>query len=526
MIAEMSAEEKIGQVFCMHTYGETPEKLAETVEKYHIGSVFFGYKKAEECRAVMDAVSAVSKVPVIGAADLVNGAGSRIEGGTLFPWQMAVGAADSEDLAEKVGIATAKEGRNAGIHWTFAPVADLSINRRNPMMHTRTYGSDPDHVTRLSKAFIRGVQKENLMAATAKHFPGDGVDEWDTHVRTSVNSYNEEQWFQTFGAVWKSIIDAGVYTIMTGHLALPWIDDPYDFRGPRPAALSRKIQIDLLRNQLGFKGTVISDALIMAGLTGYESATKAVPLNIETGSDMVLWAEPERDVPNMLRALDSGLLSEERLNTAVGNVLALKMKLDLFTEDRRPEVSPEEKERFALWAEEIGRNSVTLIKDAEKTIPLQHLSSGAKVLTITCCFEKTRGIVQELDVVDEEFRRRGFHVDHLQNPFWKNLGDVVLEEYDAVFVNLHIMPKYGSTRLEGASGGPFWGGFWHDLDPVVFTSFGDPYKLMEIPFVPNYINCYSNTPSSQREAVRVWLGESKATGKVPVSLEGFFERTV
>lgn len=526
MIDGMSVEEKIGQVFCIHSWKKSATELAETVEKYSIGGLFFGYKDAEECRAIMDTASAVSKIPVIGTADLVNGAGSRISGGTLFPWQMAIGAANSEELAEKVGIATAREGRNAGIHWTFGPIVDLSLNIANSMMHTRTYGDDPAHVTRLAKAFIRGVQSQNLMSASAKHFPGDGVDEWDTHICPSVNLYNEEEWFRTFGSIWQSVIDSGVYTIMTGHLALPWIDDPYDYRGPRPATLSSKIQIDLLRKRLGFKGTVISDAIPMAGFAGYESFANAVPMNIETGSDMVLWAEPERDFPSMLQALDRGALTEERLNTAVGNVLGLKMKLNLFEEDARPEVTPEDKANYALWAEEIGQKSVTVIKDATSAIPVKNLKPGSKVLTITCYFENdTRGFIQELEVVDEELRKRGYIVNHLQNPSWEN-ADNLAEGYDAVFVNLHIVARYGSTRLLAGVGDVFWTGFWHDRENVVFTSFGDPYKLAEIPFVPNYINCYSNTPASQREAVRVWMGESPGNGKVPTSLEGFYDRTV
>lgn len=526
IIAEMSIEEKIGQVFCIHSWEKSAEELAETVEKYSIGGLFFGYKSVEQCRGIMDAAAKVSNIPVIGTADLVNGAGSRISGGTLFPWQMAIGAANSEELAEKVGMATAHEGRNAGIHWTFGPIVDLSRNIANSMMHVRTYGDDPAHVTRLANAFIRGVQKDNRMAASAKHFPGDGVDEWDTHIRPSLNSYDEEQWFKTFGSVWQSVIDAGVYTVMAGHLALPWSDDAYDYRGPRPATLSKKIQIDLLRNRLGFKGTVISDAIPMAGFVGYESYRKAVPLNIETGSDMVLWADPDRDFPHMIQALETGLLTEERLNTAVGNVLGLKMKLDLFKEDIRPDVTAKEKERYELWAEEIGKQSVTVVKDATGTLPIQNLKPGSKILTISCYFENdTRGFIQELEVVDEELRKRGYIVDHLVNPSWRgSLEDT--EQYDAVFVNLHIVARYGTTRLLGGVADVFWTGFWHDRENVVFTSFGDPYKLAEIPFVPNYINCYSNTPASQREAVRVWLGESPGNGQIPTTLPDFYERTV
>jgi beta-N-acetylhexosaminidase len=154
------------------------------------------------------------------------------------------------------------------------------------------------------------------------------------------------------------------------------------------------------------------------------------------------------------------------------------------------------------------------------------LEEGARVLTVSCAFdEDTRGYVKELSVVDDELRARGFEVEHLLNP-GNDILNARCQEFDAVFMNVHVMPRYGTTRMFGQIAGIFWNSFWHKHDRVVFTTFGDPYKLYEMPYVPNYVATFSNTPSSQRAVVKVWLGEMAATGRLPVSLPGYFEREV
>jgi beta-N-acetylhexosaminidase len=175
-----------------------------------------------------------------------------------------------------------------------------------------------------------------------------------------------------------------------------------------------------------------------------------------------------------------------------------------------------------LWADEIGERSVCVVRNEGARLPLA-LGPGAKVATVTLTMtEDTRGYVKELDVVNEELASRGFEVEHFVNP-----GSELLNrragEFDAVFINVHIMPVYGTTRFAGKAVSTLWNSFWHDHPAVVFTSFGDPYKLYEMPYVPNYVMTFSNTPSSQRTVVKVWLGEIEPAGKLPVSLEGYYE---
>jgi len=312
-----------------------------------------------------------------------------------------------------------------------------------------------------------------------------------------------------------------VMSIMSGHIALPWLDPATDYRGPMPATLSRKIQVDLMREELGFEGAIISDAICMAGYSTNIPRSEYASANIASGSDMVLFARPERDFPFLMSAVEDGRLSEERVNDAVRRVVDLKMKLGLF-EGRSCEVTDEEICLHQEWADEMGRRSISLVRNEENRIPVS-LHEGDKALTVTCGFPGgVRGAVQELDTVDKELEKRGFAVKHVFNPSseWlnENAGD-----YEAVFMNIHVPPRYGSVRMHGELGSIFWNSFWLDHPCVVFTSFGDPNKLYEMPYAPNYINAYSNTPSSQRAAVKVWLGEEEALGRSPLKCGEYFD---
>lgn len=522
IINSMTLEEKAAQLLCPDiTQNHSDDEILEIVAKHQVGGIFLTYIPKERCKEITELISEKTKIPVIVNGDLVNGAGARIPGCTLFPWQMAAGAADSEDLAEKMGIATAKEGRDCGIHWTFSPVVDLSINLHNPMTNIRTFGGNPEQVSRLGKAYIRGIQKEGLMAATAKHFPGDGVDDRDPHICTTINSLSKNEWMILYGKLWQEIIDDGVMTIMPGHIALPWLEPAQDYRGPLPATLSKKIQIDLLRNKFNFKGAIVSDAICMAGYSTMIPSSKYASENIRTGSDMVLFSKPKRDLPHMINAVKNGKLSEERINNAVQYILELKIKLGLM-DRKKYSVSEEEKLEFTKWADELGTKSISLVRNEFGTVPVK-LQKGDKVLTVTCSFqEKVRGTVQELVVINNELEKRGFIVDHLHNP-----GEALIneksKEYKAVFMNIHVPPRYGTIRMFGPLANNFWNSFWLDHPSVVFTSFGDPTKIYEMPYLPNYINAYSNSPASQKAAVKVWLGEEKALGKNPFTCSEYFQ---
>lgn len=525
-ITEMTLEEKLSQVQCIMGSFKTEEEIKEAVEKGKVGSVFIGNQTKERFAEIADAAKGAT-VPVIICADLVHGAGSRMFGATEFPHYLACSAADSEELMEKMGEITAQEGRAYGVHWTFGPVVDLCLERDNPMMHVRTAGDSTEHILKMSKVFVEGVQREGLMAATPKHFPGDGADARDTHITTLVNGLNREEWEKSYGVVWRGMIDSGAMTVMSGHIALPFIDPEYEdeaqrYKGPRPATLSKKILIDFLRKELGFEGVIVSDALNMVGFGAHIRREEYGWRLLEAGNDMLLWTDPATDTPLIIEAIKQGKLSEERVNDAVRRVLELKARVGLLEEEQIcPVVTEEQFEENKRKAQETADKSITVVRDVLHTLPMKHLKPGAKVLTITAQYvEGYRNARDEKDMIfiDEELRKRGFEVDHLLNPKDAKQLQKAAEEYDAIFVNIKYTPRYGSVRLYGDSFLMFQNSWWVENKKVVFTSFGDPYKLYDLPSLHNYINVYSNSEVSQRAAVKVWLGEIEGTGKTPLNL--------
>ena len=534
LMSKMSAEEMIGQTLCPVAwgFGTHPDNktirpildgLKKQVEKYHLGSIFLAYGTSDVFKQTEREIRDCLDIPVVINADMENGAGTRLSDKVKFPWAMACGAANDEKLVEIMGEATGVESRACGVHWTLGPLVDLCRNHANPMIFGRAFGCKPNHVARMSTAFIRGVQKNGNMAATAKHFPGDGSEEREPHLCTPVIKMSRKEWFDTYGVPWKAAIKAGVMSVMTGHIGLPFVDKGRDFRGPTPATLSKKLQLDFLRGELGFDGCIICDAVCMIGFAAWVPHEDRAWQSIESGTDCHLFSVVETDYTNMLRALRRKKLSEKRLAFAARKMLELKARVGLFDGYRIDDPPASVVKKYRDTAIEIARRSVTIGRNATKTLPVK-LRKGDKVITITCAFTTgvRHGVNQDLDVVDKELKKRGLKVIHLVNPG----GPTVMKEMKgckAIFLNMNIPPRYGSNRLAPPVADPLWDGFLTRHPCVVFTSFGDPFKLYEIPYASNWVMTFSNTDESQAACVKVWLGEEKAVGKCPVELDGFLK---
>jgi beta-N-acetylhexosaminidase len=438
---------------------------------------------------------------------------------------MGMSAANSTTLVTEVGKAIALSGRAGGIHWTLGPVCDLNLNPNNPVTNTRAFGDEPGHVAKMAAAFIRGIQAGGMMAATAKHFPGDGVDDRDQHHCTSINSLSRTSWERTFGQVWQAVFKAGVMSVMTGHIALPWKDkDTGDYRGPLPGSLSAKIQVDLLRKALGFEGVIVSDALPMIGFSAHVKKGEEALANFLAGGDVILFANPVTDFKRLCTAFKDKEFTEKRLDQSVLRVLRMKAALGLLDGPppgrAEPVFGAKEKAAHRVTAQRIADRSVTLVRDATGVLPLK-LEKGAKVLTITIGHDIDAPWYgdKEFTVVDRELTARGFVVEHLRNPQHYDIF-AKLSEYAAVFVNIKTRAHCiaGTIRL-GPQIMTFWRAFWTEHEKVVFTSFGNPYLIHEFPQVPAMVNMYYWTDEAQRAAVKVWLGEMKAQGVCPVRLD-------
>lgn len=522
--ASLDLDDKIGQLFTLIMIG-TDEEDFKRIASLRPGGVtrFFTADLEFERRVISDLV-AKSKVPPIISADL-EGSRHSFAFGTPVLGQLGLAAVDDVQATEKSSEILAREGRAMGVRWSFTPVIDINTAFRSPIVGTRSYGSDVSKIERHAVAHVHGLQR-NGVAATAKHWPGEGYDDRDQHLVTTTNPLSMDEWKETFGRLYGTLIAEGVLAIMSGHISLPaYIRSKMPDAGLeafRPASVSRLLNVDLLRDELGFNGIIVSDATPMGGLSAWGHHLDTLPDIIANGCDMILFSDaPEEDMAAVKAAVEDGRITQERLEEAVFRVLALKAHLKLF---QPSDVLPDEVEVRQLLAhpdsvaasrEYIGR-SPTLVKDVNGIFPLDPAKTKRVLLV-------DGGIIHPLMPQPLEFllpallRKEGFEVtidrpDIVPTPddfdlVLYALGDESLLVRGRIFVDWHRM---GGGGLFKAMYRP-----WTNI-PSVMISFGHPYHLYDAPRVPAYINAYSTMDSVQEAVVDCMLGRKPFLGTNPV----------
>ena len=525
----LSLDELIGQVLCYQlSEDENLEELEEFIKKVRPGGVFFSGVSSEKIKTYVDMINKYTKVPVITSCDVEWGLKNQE---ISFPSFMAVGAADDEALAEEEGRITAKKQRTLNMHLSLGPVVDVNLNFQNPVMNIRSISDKAEQVAKIATAFCRGAKKEGLINC-AKHFPGDGTDDRNQHFVTAVNPLSREEWMNTYGHVWKRIIDGGIDCIMAAHISLASFEDEANidkFYGAPPAVLSKSLMTDLLRGELGFEGCIISDAMSMIGVCSRIEIEKIAPTFLAAGGDFVLFPE-KNDFENIKGAIERGELSIERLKDAVKHVLELKEKARLFDSEPIEMGDPNTVNGELLeLSQKIADKSVTLIRDHNHILPL-NLKKGDRVLMIIMMELNGRRdpTKKEFDFMKAEFEKEGISVDVMYSPKHYDIEDI-MNDYASIIVccNMNCMNYHGATLRVGWNNIKlFWRGYLLKHPKLVFVSFGDPYKLYDFPYLKTYINAYSGVAASQRAVAKLLMGKIKAEGKSPVRLEGFFERGV
>ncbi|NKK03382.1 glycoside hydrolase family 3 protein [Rhizobium leguminosarum bv. viciae] len=520
----LDLDDKIGQLFTLIMIG-TDEEDFKRIASLRPGGVtrFFTADLEFERRVISDLV-AKSKVPPIISADL-EGSRHSFAFGTPVLGQLGLAAVDDVQATEKSSEILAREGRAMGVRWSFTPVIDINAAFRSPIVGTRSYGSDVNKIERHAVAHVHGLQRHGV-AATAKHWPGEGYDDRDQHLVTTTNPLSMDEWKETFGRLYRTLITEGLLAIMSGHISLPaYVRSKIPDAGLeafRPASVSRLLNVDLLRDELGFNGIIVSDATPMGGLSAWGHHLDTLPDIIANGCDMILFSdEPEEDMAAVKAAVEDGRITPERLEQAVLRVLALKAHLKLF---QPSDVLPDAAEARHLLAhpdnvaasrEYIGR-SPTLVKDVNGIFPLDPAKTKRVLLV-------DGGIIHPLMPQPLEFllpallRKEGFEVtidrpDIVPTPddfdlVLYALGDESLLVRGRIFVDWHRM---GGGGLFKAMYRP-----WTNI-PSVMISFGHPYHLYDAPRVPAYINAYSTMDSVQEAVVDCMLGRKPFLGTNPV----------
>ncbi len=528
-LEQMSLEEKIGALFCPIGYSTAPEYL-DMLLGFHIGGLFFRDGVGEEMRKTFEYAQSHSRIPLLIPSNLEAGGDGAATDGTPYGKQMACTAAGDKKYAYRLGKIACTEAAALGINWAFAPVVDIDRNYHNPITNVRTYGDDPETVYTYAKEYMRAARECNV-AVAIKHFPGDGVDERDQHLLTSVNSLSMEEWDETYGRIYRKLIENGALTVMAGHIAMPAYQEYYNPQTSGsiiPASLSRELLNNLLRDKLGFNGLVITDATPMVGFTAAMAREKSVPLAIESGCDMFLFNKDlAEDYQFMMDGYKNGILSEKRLLEANKRILALKAALKLHEKKAAGTLVPSEDGLQVLknkqhigWARELADASVTLVKDTQKLLPINAVKYPKVLLEIMGDFPSNERVLKQ---VKENLEKKKFQVFVYEKENFEVGVDNVKtfkEKYDLVIYigNVENASNQTTNRLNWYT---FWGQgnnvpwFANEI-PVLFISVANPYHLLDVPMIKTYINCYSNNEYVLEAVVEKITGNSEFKGKNPI----------
>lgn len=524
-LASMTEDEKIGQLFCPISFSADENYLRYELLRFHVGGLLFKTSPSGEVRRALRFMQDNSRIPLLCAANLEFGSTGYLEDGTLFGQQLGIGATGNAEHAYRMGYVSCKEAAATGCNFAFAPVSDLDLNWRNPIINVRSYGRDPDKVLEMCKAYKRGAD-ENNVAISVKHFPGDGVDEVDQHLLVSVNTMPVDEWEKTYGRVYRGMIEDGAMSFMIGHIDHPAWRHKLNSNLPEgtvPATLSRELMTGLLREHLGFNGLIITDATPMVGYNCSMKHADAVPTTIAAGADMFLFNKNlSEDFAYMKDGIRRGLLTWERVEEAVTRILAMKAALGL---DWRRMPSDENMAsigcaRHHRWAREMADEAITLVKDTQNNLPLNPQKTKRLLLEVLggCPSEARIAAYMQRKLTDEGFEVMLYQPEDFATyqfgvkPF--------TDAYDAVLYlgNIENASNKTTNRINWNT---FWGHgnnvpwFVHEV-PTVFASLANPYHLVDVPMIKTYINCYSNNEETLDALVEKLMGRDTFRGVSPI----------
>lgn len=528
----MTDEEKAEQLFCPMLAFTDQEAIKTMFGGHHYGAAMFRVGGANDTMKAINTLQEISEIPMLISANLEDGGNGIVTEGTYMGRQMLIAATDEDEKAYQLGKICGSEGHAVGVNWAFSPVLDIDMNDHNPITNVRTYGSDYRRTIRMGQNYIKGLKEEDVIP-TIKHFPGDGVDERDQHLLTSVNTLSMEEWEETYGQIYRTMIEDGAMTAMVGHIAMPAMEEKFDGKACEkviPASCSKNIMTGFLRGELGFNGLISTDASPMVGLTSNTIRKEAVPDCIENGADMILFGKDlDEDVRFMKEGIASGRLSKKRLNEAVTRILATKAALHLPEQKKDGSIFRNEddlkvigcKEHIA-WAKECADHGVTLVKDTANLLPLSPKKHKKVLFEILGDFPSNDRVKKQfIGLLEKE----GFDVteyvpETMETIFYDADVAGFRAKYDLVFYVGNIENASNKTvarinwhTLFGAGNNLPW--FAKEV-PCIFVSVGNPYHLLDVPMIHTYINGYCHSPYVIGSIMEKVMGRSKFRGISPV----------
>lgn len=534
---DLSLREKIGQTVCILADDEAQAKehgsLGAFLDKYPVGAIFTGAMAFLHPEVEVTAPKLIeqiaryqqfSKIPLLTVDDMESGPGLLLKALPHFPHQMAVGATNSEELAYEYGECLALGAKSVGVNWLLTPVADLSLNPFNPDVHVRAFSDNPEKASRLLVAMVKGMQ-ENGIAASLKHFPGDGVDYREQHLVTSCNSLSVEKWMSTFGKVFQESINQGVSAIMTGHISLPAfqsekekVDGIY-----LPGSISPDIIGDLLKQKMKFEGVVVTDALVMGGLKKWSDDTADGAVRcLKAGNDMMLW--PDLDYFDRIEAaVKNGDICMDRLNDAVDRIWRMKEKLGVFEPEKIKIASTpaEINDELTHMSKTVAEKAVTLVVDKKGMLPISP-EKYKRILVVGV----TPNVLyyEQMETLRSELESKGFEVDLRHNVQYEADGweDCYSQGYDLIIWALNRFPQrpFGAMEFAGDECYSIWGALCDRKEETIVVSLASPYSYNEYFLQANvFINTFSYVKESQKALARALVGEIPFNTESPVKMK-------
>ncbi|UYN98842.1 MAG: glycoside hydrolase family 3 protein [Devosia sp.] len=519
----LSPRDKLAQLFVLLSR-EAPETAMDALRTFKPGGITRIYSGDLEAEiGLMRQIDTAGPVPMLVSADL-EGSRMSLPFGTEVPNPLGLSAVDDVEATTAISTIMAEEAHAVGLNWSFTPVIDINQAWRSAIVGTRSYGSDVARIERHALAQIAAFQA-NGVAATVKHWPGEGYDDRDQHLNTTVNPLTLSEWEQSFGKLYRAAIAAGVMSVMSAHIAFPAfvreLDPKAEAEAFRPATLSPVLNQTLLREKLGFNGLIVSDATPMAGFGDWGPREETIPQCVIAGCDVILFSDdPNADLMRLVAAVADGRLSQERVDEAVTRVLALKAALGLGKPDRaEPSLDAARqvlgRADSAITARAVTARVPTLVKDVPGLLPLSP-SKHRRVLVFSS------GAVQPFAPhplplsLPDALRAEGFEVTLFTPELSVNPKD-----YDLILYLLaeETLLTRGRIFLNWAQlTGSVFGAmkrYWHDV-PTLMVSLGFPYYLHDAPRVPTYVNAYGSNEAMQAAVVEALLGRAPFAGTSPV----------
>ena len=528
----MTTKEKIGQLFFVIGQDEEQIKLDDFIDRYKPGGMMFRPGPAAKISRQIKQIQDHSKFPLFFAANLESGGNGIISEGTWLGNPLQMAATDDPQSAYQLGNVAGYEANQVGCNMSFAPIVDIDKNFRNPITNTRTFGSDKNRVIRMAQAQIKGLT-DNQITPVIKHFPGDGVDERDQHLLSSINSLSADDWSASYGQIYQTLINQGVPSVMIGHIYQPaWerkLQPGITDKDLRPASASKLLIDGLLRTELGFNGLAITDATAMVGYNVILPRKELLPVTINAGIDMILFNKNiDEDYASVTEAVKNGIISSERLDEAVTRILATKVSQGLMTTtgdfiDTIPDEPVLKIKEHLDIAAAIAKKSVTLVKDRDQLLPLSPEKTPRVRLVVLG--DSDEGGFKEGGKVTDLFKdgltELGFDVNLYQMDFHEMFeeGTADLEgKFDLAFyvANVETASNQTTTRLNWiqlmAANAPWFA----PAIPTVFVSTANPYHLYDVPYLSTFINAYTGNPASVEAVLRKVTGQEAFEGVSPV----------